>query len=194
MSIALADLHSLDSSGSLSLIGLEKPSPYHVDYFCTPKGAEAIGWENCICYCFVEGFGEMVFAVNPESCADSFVYPLAYNLEDFLRLVLACGSTTAVEQIVLWSREQFEDFLTGENNAMVPGQRDVLDRLARDLGLEPMEDPYSYVKSVQAGFDSTALSFSDEYYDVLGLEPPSGCTQPSEPMEFAAVAFSFERN
>lgn len=80
------------------LIGLEKGD--YGEYFCTPVNATVIGWENCIHYCFIEGYGEMVFAVNPESCVDQYVYPLAENFEDFLCLILVCGSTTAVEQII----------------------------------------------------------------------------------------------
>jgi hypothetical protein len=37
------------------------------NHFCTPKGAKVIGWAGVdgIHYCFVRGFGEMVFAVSP---------------------------------------------------------------------------------------------------------------------------------
>ena len=34
------------------------------------------------------------------------------------------------------------------------------------------EDPYETVKALQAAFDPAGLRFSEEYYDVLGLEPP----------------------
>ena len=51
---------------SLAPLGLEA-GDRHSGYFCTPLGAEVIGWEGVdgIHCCFVEGFGEMVFAVNP---------------------------------------------------------------------------------------------------------------------------------
>ena len=91
-------------------IGLEK-SDLFVDYFCTPLNATVIGWENNIHYCFIKGYRDMVFAVNPEPSVDSYVYPLAMNFKEFLQLILACGSTTAVEQIIGWSKEQFEVFL-----------------------------------------------------------------------------------
>ena len=55
-------------------------------YFCYPVNAEPIGLEGCILYCFLPEYGEMVFACDPESCADRNVYPLAKNFEDFLRL------------------------------------------------------------------------------------------------------------
>ena len=53
-------------------------------YFCYPVNAEPIGFDGCILYCFL-----------PE-----YVYPLAKNFEDFLRLILACGTADPVEQSV----------------------------------------------------------------------------------------------
>ena len=44
-------------------------------YFCYPVNAKPIGFEGCILYCFLPEYGEMVFACNPESCADQNVYP-----------------------------------------------------------------------------------------------------------------------
>ena len=39
-------------------------------FFCTPIGAQIIGWDNGKHYCFIEGFKEIVFCVNPETCCD----------------------------------------------------------------------------------------------------------------------------
>ena len=150
-------------------IGLEK-SDMCMKYFCTPIDATVIGWENSIHYCFIKGYRDMVFAVNPESCVDNYVYPLAMNFKDFLRLILACGSTTAVEQIIGWSKEQFEDFLHSDDNKILPEQAEALKIVAEELKLWPMEEPYEYVKAVQQQFDNRKIKYSNEYYDVLGLE------------------------
>ena len=75
----------------------------------------------------------MVFAVNPEPVVEQYVYPLAMNFKDFLRLILACGSTTAVEQIIGWSREQFEQFVVSEDHAIHPEQQKVLDVIRTSL-------------------------------------------------------------
>ena len=171
-------------------IGLEK-SDMCVDYFCTPRNATVIGWENSIHYCFIRGYRDMVFAVNPETCVDKYVYPLAMNFKDFLRLILACGSTTAVEQIIGWSKEQFEDFLHSDDNAVLPEQKDVLDKMQLELKLTPMENPYEYVKAVQEQHDDSKIKFSNDYYDTLGLERPDGSENDVQYMEFATVAFSF---
>jgi hypothetical protein len=32
-----------------------------------------------------------------------------------------------------------------------------------------MEEPYQYVKNLQAEFDYDTISFSEEYYNVLGI-------------------------
>ena len=37
-------------------------------YFCYPTNAKAIGFEGSIMYCFIEPYGEMVFACNPDTC------------------------------------------------------------------------------------------------------------------------------
>lgn len=154
-----------------SQIGLERGSEIE-GYFCTPKGARVIGWDNGIHYCFIRGYGKMVFAVNPETGADKYVYPLAESFEDFLRLILACGHTAPVEQIIMWTEEQFKEFLTSDYNAFMQGQQEVLDTITEKLKLEPMAAPYQYVKQLQAQFDDSKIKFTDEYYDVLGLELP----------------------
>ena len=33
-----------------------------------------------------------------------------------------------------------------------------------------MEDPYEYVKLIQAEFDASQIRYSDEYYEVLGIK------------------------
>ena len=170
-------------------IGLEK-SALCVEYFCTPVNAAVIGWENSIHYCFIKGYRDMVFAINPESCVDKYVYPLAMNFKDFLRLILTCGSTTAVEQIIGWSKEQFESFLVSEDNSKQPEQERVLTEIKKVLKLEPKENPYEYVKSVQELFDDSKIKFSNDYYDTLGLERPDGSENETQKFEFIPVTFS----
>lgn len=175
------------------LIGLEKRNMCE-EYFCTPKNATIIGWENSIHYCFIRGYRDMVFAVNPETCVDQYVYPLAMNFKDFLCLILACGSTTAVEQIIGWSKEQFEAFLVSDDNAVLPEQKNILDRIKAELKLTPMENPYEYVKAVQEQYDDSKIKFTNGYYDTLGLERPDGSENDVQYVEFATVAFSFSKN
>lgn len=154
-----------------ALFGLE-PRENVTEYFCYPEGARAIGGEGCILYCFLEGYGETVFACNPESCADRFVYPLAACFADFLKLILACGTVNPVEQIVWMDRTQFEAHLRRERSARTDAQKQALELLGNMPGIFAMDDPYSYVKNLQNAFDDSKIRFREEYYDILGLEPP----------------------
>ena len=104
-----------------SLICLEETNNA-IQYFCYPTNAKAIGLEGCIMYCFIEPYSDMVFAYNPESCTNRFVYPLAKSFEDFLGLILACGSANPIEQIVWMSREQFLQHLREEVQARTQEQ------------------------------------------------------------------------
>ena len=157
---------SLDMDSSL--ISLEKTEG--VDCFCYPTNTKAIGFEGSIMYCFIDGYGETVFACNPESCADIYVYPLAKNFNDFIRLILACGSANPIEQIVWMNKQQFEQHLQDEKEIQTAEQKEVLSILEKELHIIAMEYPFEYVKELQSDFDYSKIQFSDEYYDVLGLE------------------------
>lgn len=157
-------------------------------YFCYPVNAEPIGFEGCILYCFLPEYGEMVFACNPESCADRNVYPLAANFEDFIRLILACGTVNPVEQIVWMSREQFDEHIADEKKTFTDEQKAAVKMLQEELGLLPMDDPFEYVKSIQKDFDGSRIQYSDEYYDVTGIENPKGTNDDDKPVhEFEPV-------
>ena len=79
---------------------------------------------------------------------------------------------TVVEQIIGWSKAQFESFVVSEDNASHPEQEKCLDTIKKTLELEPMENSYEYVKAVQEQFDDSKIKFSNDYYDTLGLERP----------------------
>ena len=175
-----------------SWINLEKGAA-RGNCFCTPKGARVIGWENGIHYCFIRGYGEMVFAVNPESCAEENVYPLAVNFRDFLRLLLSCGTTTALEQIVWWTEAQFLAFLAEEARQTPPERTAVLARIQEAFQLEPMDHPFQYVKTLQAGFDRSRLRYTGEYYEVTGRARPDGACAESRGFEFPPVTLTFFR-
>ena len=116
-----------------SPIGLG-PGPSQGGYFCTPKGLTVLGWEGVdgIHYGRIRGYGDMVFAVNPMPAGEQHVRPLAGSFRDFLRLLLACGSTTTLEQAGDWTREQFDTYLRAPENAVTPDAQAVLERIAAD--------------------------------------------------------------
>ena len=52
-------------------------------------------------------------------------------------------------------------------------KQEALSAVAAAFHLE-LADPWGPVKTLQRAFDPSALTFSPEYYDVLGLVPPAG--------------------
>ncbi len=92
-----------------SVIGLDNTGERYT-YFCTPKGASVIGWAGVegIHYCFIRGFGDKVFAVSPSNLPGEQVHILADSFEDFLRLLLACGTLDAMEQAHILDIEKQE--------------------------------------------------------------------------------------
>ncbi len=145
------------------------------DYFCTPIGSTIIGWDNGIHYCFIEGFGEMVFCVNPETCCDYYVYPLANNFNDFLSLILATQNTNTMQQVILWDKKMFELFMNDPSNIEYSTKKEVqaaLNTIRSELNIQPMKDPFEYIKKIQQDFPYNQIKYSDEFYDITGLCRP----------------------
>ena len=125
----------LRSGIDLSPVGVERREDNN-PYFCTPKGASIFGWAGVdgIHFCFVRDFGGMVFSVSPMNSAPDFVHPLANDFEDFLRLLLACSDSAALEQAWMWDKAQFEAFL--QDNPPTQDQQRTLSELAEKMTLE----------------------------------------------------------
>ncbi|MDD2442300.1 MAG: hypothetical protein PHG76_09305 [Eubacteriales bacterium] len=141
-----------------SQIGLE-PGSTAGGYFCTPLGARVLGWAGSdgIHYCFVRGHGEMVFVVSPSRADPPYVRPLARTFRDFLRLILAVGSATILEQIPDCDETHWGDAVA--QAAVGQKQQAVLDAIQQTWSLRPMPDPYGYVRSLQEAFDARTLRF-----------------------------------
>ena len=178
-----------------SWIGLEAGA--QTPYFCTPIGAEIIGWDNGIHYCFIKGFGDMVFCVNPEPCCDYNVYPIARNFCDFLGLILATGNTNTLQQIIGWDKKRFEDFVnsTEEQEYRVrPEVQGVLSTIRKGIDITPIDTPFEYVKDLQSNFPYEQIPFTNEYYDTLGIERPDGTEPEENGFEFRAVEITVDKN
>lgn len=157
-----------------SWIGLENSDEIG-GYFCTPIGATVIGWDNGIHYCFIEGFDDVVFCVNPETCCDHYVYPLAVNFADFLRLLIAMKNTNTMQQVILWDKQAYTDFVQSPYEIEYAARKEVNDTIEvirAELGIEPMENPFEYIKEVQSDFPYDTIKYSDEFYDVTGFVKP----------------------
>ena len=159
---------SLNIDGSH--IGLERGEG-ESRYFCTPKGAKVIAWAGVdgIHYCFVRGFGEMVFAVSPMNTPGNYVHPVARDFKDFLQLLLACGDAAALEQVYCWNQAQFDAFL--QDNPLTAQQQAVLDVIRETLLLTAMEQPFAYIKELQAEFDYSRIKYPQDHDELLPAEP-----------------------
>lgn len=151
----------------LSSLGIKK-NINGKTYFCTPQGASIIGWEEVdgIHYCFIRGFGEMVFVVNPSNAAPDCVHPLASNFNDFLRLLLACGNVAVLEQAWQWNQIRFETYLS--ENPPTEEQKIALSEISGKMSLTAMEDPFHYIKELQGSFDYSKIKYTKDYYDATG--------------------------
>ena len=162
--------------------------------FAIPSTQSQSDLKDVFCIAFLPEYGEMVFACNPESCVDQNVYPLAANFEDFIRLILACGTANPLEQIVWMDKNKFEEHMANEEKILTDEQRTAAQQLQRALSLLPIENPFEYVKSIQKDFDGSKIQYSDEYYEVTGIENPKGTnTQDKHLVEFEPVVFEFNR-
>ncbi len=178
-----------------SWIGLEAGA--QTPYFCTPIGAEIIGWDNGIHYCFIKGFGDMVFCVNPETCCDYNVYPIARNFCDFLGLILATGNTNTLQQIIWWDKKRFEDFVNSpeeQEYRVRPEVQGVLSTIRKGIDITPIDTPFEYVKDLQSNFPYEQIPFTNEYYDTLGIERPDGTEPEENGFEFRAVEITVDKN
>ena len=128
----------LRSGIDLSPVGVERREDNN-PYFCTPKGASIFGWAGVdgIHFCFVRGFGGVVFSVSPMNSAPDYVHPLANNFEDFLRLLLACSDSAALEQAWMWDKAQFEAFL--QDNPPTQDQQRTLSEPELSTEPEPLD-------------------------------------------------------
>ncbi len=140
-------------------------------YFCTPVGATVLGWYNSVHYCTIKGFGDLVFCVEPDCLGEHYVFPVADNFRDFLGLLLTVKTATVLEQIILWNKHQFDDFIKSPD--ALPFEKEtntVLDTIKAKLEISPIENAFEYVKALQADFDYSKIKFTDEFYEVTGFE------------------------
>ena len=170
----LAKFRELDIDfESIGLIQAE-----NVAYFCTPVGAEYVGWIGCDGIHFVLLPGdEGVFCVDPAMGEDgTYVLPVAADFREFLSFVLYCRDANPLSELAWLSEERFCQLLAEDagqpvDQAFEAKRTAALDAIAHAFVLAP-RDPYEAVKALQSAFDPACLTFSEEYYDVLGLENP----------------------
>ena len=161
-------------------IGLLQDGTGDFSYFCTPADAEYAGRIGCDGVHFVLlPEDERVFCVDPAMGKEGkFVLPVGGDLQEFLSFVLYSRDANPLSQIWWMDEEKYRQLLQEDAENTWPGSETFFERkdaalaeITREFNLTPV-DPFGKVKALQAGFDPSVLHFSDEYYDVLGLEKP----------------------
>ena len=159
-------------------IGLLQSGAEDFAYFCTPADAEFVGRIGCDGVHFILLPGdERVFCVDPAMGEEGkYVLPVAGDFREFLSFVLFCQDANPLSQIWWMTEEQFRNLLAEDAAASWPGSEEyfakkeaALAKIAEAFGVAPIE-PYARAKVLQAAFNPSALNFSDEYYDTLGIE------------------------
>lgn len=93
------------------------------------------------------------------------------------------------------NKEQFTEFPENDDKNYAAKRQIVLDKIQSELGISPLENPFEYVKNLQADFDYGKIKFTGEYYDVLGLEPPEDIEKiEHKPVDFESFVFSFVKS
>ena len=153
----------IESDTDITNLGFSTKGDFY-PYYCTPKNARILGFAGTdgIHFCTVEKFGETVFAVSPMNFGNC-VHPIAKNFEDFLRLLLSVADTAVLEQCCLWTKEQYDSFVS--EFPATGDQTESLNILQNKFGIEPLGNPFEYVKELQAKFDYSAIPYTDDYFD-----------------------------
>lgn len=141
-------------------------------YFCTPQGAipfASMGMSG-IHYCFIDGFQETVFVVNPESTSDNYVFPISNNFDDFLRLVVSLHGTQLLDLVMVYEKEEFSQLLEDHKKNESSESIRELNELKEVFDIIPMDNPYEYIKNIMLSVDVKNIMYTDQYYDVLGIE------------------------
>lgn len=178
------------------------PDKEFSSYFCTPTGARLLGCVGTdgVHFCDIPtACGDTVFAVSP-AAGEPFVLPIAANFVDFLSEVYICRSAGVVEHLAWMEEKRAAEYLSytrlldtstdpvklqqacrffGLSKSMLPDasarstKQDALDAIRQAFDLPPIDDVVRHIHQARQSFDISALSFSDEYYDVLGIEKPN---------------------
>lgn len=162
---------------NLDTVGLGQTEEF-APYFCTPMGAELVGSIGCDGVHFVMlPEDERIFCVDPAMGEPgTYVLPVAETLSRFLSYVLYCRDANPISQIWWLSEERFRGLLLEDMQAEQSGDEayfaqksETLEIIGKAFAVEPI-DPYGSVRALQRDFSPDCILFSEEYYDVLGLE------------------------
>ncbi len=132
-------------------------------------------------YCTIRALGETIFAISPMNLPGNYVHPIARNLEDLLRLLLACLDMNLIEQAWAWDEEQLTEQIEAvrKSEYFDPAP---LDAIREKCGLEPMENPFEYLYRLQNSYNYGGIPYTKEYYEMM--EEVASADAPWQPPEW----------
>lgn len=159
-----------NSSLDTSPVGLYSGSDESGSVY-TPAGARILAWTGTegIHFCQTEGFGDMVFVVDPTAPPGDCIHPVAASLLDFIGLLIACKDASLIAQSYRWSRIRFEELTAAIRPTMK--MRSVLRALENTYHPNSISDPYGYIAKQQNGFDYASLPLQPEYFEWCPIRP-----------------------
>lgn len=157
---------SLDTAG----IGLDTGAGSDA-LICTPLHATIIGWaaDQGLHFCFTDGFGETVFAVDPNASDEFRIQPIAQDFRAFLGLILACRGTALLTETGINSKSGFDQAI--ENTTLSNRQQSILRAIENGYQPTKIEDPWQYIQNLQADFDYAAIPLHPDYDAHYGCRP-----------------------
>lgn len=158
-----------DSSLDTSPLGFYT-GPDTSDSVYTPTGSRILAWSGKdIHFCQVEGFGGMVFTVDPTAPPGDCIHPVAKTLGDFVGLVVACRHVSLILSAYRWGKDYFEQ----RRQNIVPDHKthSVLRALENTYHPPTIDDPYGYIADLQRSFDYTSLPLHQDYFEWCPIRP-----------------------
>lgn len=125
--------------------------------FCASRDISVIGvaGDSGVQYCFARNFDEAVFQIDPKAGRGEYAHVIARDFKDFLRLLLACGNSSALNEAWRVERGEFEKLRSLPDSG-------TLEAFA-GLNVTPMEDPFGYINMLQDEINLKELGFPAAY-------------------------------
>lgn len=141
------------------------------DSVYTPARARIVAWSRDLSchFCQVEGFGGMVFAVDPSAPPGDCVHPVAKDMADLIGLLYACADASLIARAYRLSSYLFE----AQRGSIRRDARmkAVLRALQNNFHPPVIDDPYGYITAVQQGFAYETLPLRADYFEWCPIRP-----------------------
>lgn len=158
------------SSLDISPLGLIT-GPDESDSVYTPARYRIVAWAKDMSFhfCQVEGFGSIVFAVDPCAPPGDCVHPVATDLTDFIGLIVTCADAGLIARAY-----QLSDYLFNKQLASVRRTvrvNAVIRALSNNFRPSVIEDPYRYIADIQTSFAYDSLPLRSDYFEWCPIRP-----------------------